>query len=271
VSSWPGSPRRTGCAAALLAIALVIAAPAHSQGSEDDPLEPVNRAIFAVNTTLDGLIVEPAAILYRMATPEVVRKGVRNFLGNLRTPVVLANDLMQVEWARAEVTFGRFMLNTILGLGGIIDVATWAGMPPRHHEDFGQTLAVYGVPPGPYLMLPLLGPSNPRDALGVLVDLVIDPLSFPGLDVVPPEVTWGRWGADVVSFREENIENIDELRRTSIDFYAATRTVTRQLRAAEIRNGAPAPIEDIYDEDLYDLDDLEDPASDVLEDPAVDE
>lgn len=261
MSNWLRSRRRPGRAAALLALALINAACAHAPADEQDPLEPVNRAVFAFNTTVDGLILEPAARMYRAATPQLLRDGVGNVLDNLRTPVVLANDLMQAEWARAEVTLGRFMLNTILGAGGIIDVATWAGMPARHNEDFGQTLAVYGVPSGPYLMLPLLGPSNPRDAVGLLVDLVIDPFSFPFGDVVPPEASWGRWGADALTFREQNLENIEELRRTSIDFYAATRTVTRQLREAEIRNGAPAPIEDIYDEDLYELDDLDDPAA----------
>jgi phospholipid-binding lipoprotein MlaA len=144
-------------------------------------------------------------------------------------------------------------------------------MPPRHYEDFGQTLAKYGVPSGPYLMLPLLGPSNPRDTAGLVVDALIDPFAIVFSDAVPLEVRLVQRGALLLTFREENLENIDELRRTSIDFYAATRTVTRQLREAEIRNGAPAPIEDIYDEDLYELDDLEDPASDALEDPAAGE
>jgi phospholipid-binding lipoprotein MlaA len=167
---------------------------------------------------------------------------------------VLANDLLQGEFDRAEKTLGRFMLNTILGAGGFVDVATMVGMPERHDEDFGQTLAVYGIGDGPYLMLPLLGPSNPRDATGRLVDLLFDPLFF----LAPTDVNYGRFGAEVVTFREQNIETIDELERSSLDLYAATRTLVRQLRANEIRNGAPAPIEDIYDEDIYQLDDGDD-------------
>ena len=101
--------------------------------------------MFEFNRVLDGLLLEPAAIMYRAATPRFVRDGVDNFLDNLRTPVVLANDLLQGEFGRAELTLGRFMLNTILGFGGLIDVGGWAGMPERHDEDFGQTLAIYGV------------------------------------------------------------------------------------------------------------------------------
>lgn len=245
-------------------------APAYAQADENDPLEPVNRAVFAFNHTLDGLILEPAAIMYRTATPRVMRDGVTNFLNNLRTPVILANDLLQGEWQRAEHTLGRFMLNTILGFGGLIDVGTHVGMPERHDEDFGQTLAKYGVGSGPYLMVPLLGPSNPRDLTGRVVDFLFDPLFF----VAPTDVSLARFGASTVDFRERNLDTINELERSSLDLYAATRTLVRQLRASEIRNGAPAPIEDIYNEDLYTLDedvgdDLADP-DDPYRDPEGD-
>jgi phospholipid-binding lipoprotein MlaA len=280
-SSWAGRGARAGVAAktngwcppaiaALMLLCLVLgwllaAAPAVARDGENDPIEPVNRAVFQFNYVLDGLILEPAALLYRMSAPELVREGVNNFLANLRTPVVLANDLLQGEFKRAEMTFGRFMLNTILGFGGLIDVGGRVGMPERHSEDFGQTLAIYGVREGPYLMLPVLGPSNPRDAVGRVVDMLLDPLFF----LAPNDVRYGRMGAEAVSFRELNIETIDELERSSIDFYAATRTLVRQLRANEIRNGAPAPIEDIYDEDLYELDEGE--ALEDLDDPADDD
>ena len=239
--------------------------PASAQNGDDDPLEPMNRAIFQFNNVLDGLILEPAARMYRYVFPDLVRDGVGNFLDNLRTPVVLANDLLQGELERAEMTLGRFMLNTVLGVGGFIDVGAMVDMPDRHSEDFGQTLAVYGVGSGPYLVLPLLGPSNPRDAVGRVADFFVDPLTY----LAPLEVRLGRTGADTLSFREENIENIEELRRTSIDFYAATRTLVQQLRANEIRNGAPAPLDDIYDEGVYD-EDIYDETFDELKDPGDD-
>jgi phospholipid-binding lipoprotein MlaA len=272
----PGPKRRwtpvvmSRAGAGLLAF-LLLATPALAQEEPDDPLEPLNRGIFQFNRVLDGLVLEPAAIMYRAATPQFFRTGVRNFLANLTTPVVLANDLLQGEFARAELTLGRFMMNTILGLGGVIDVGGKLGMPDRHYEDFGQTLAVYGVGSGPYLMLPLLGPSNGRDAVGRVVDLAFDPFSVldaAEVGLVSTEVALARRGAEILSFREENIEQIDELERSSIDLYAAVRTLYGQYRANEIRNGAVAEVDDIYDEGLYDDPEaLEEDPADVYEDP----
>jgi phospholipid-binding lipoprotein MlaA len=248
-------------------------ASALAQDDQNDPFEPVNRAVYDVNWLLDGLILEPVARLYRIATPQFVRTGVTNFLANLRTPVVFINDVLQGEAKRAELTLGRFMFNTIMGLGGLIDVGGMLGMPERHSEDFGQTLAVYGVGSGPYLMLPLLGPSNVRDTVGQVVDLAFDPLTILGaidigIFIVPTEFGLARTGAETLSFRERNIENIDELRRSSIDEYAAVRTLYRQFRASEIRNGAPADLDEIYDEDLYeDPDALYDDPEAPPEDP----
>jgi phospholipid-binding lipoprotein MlaA len=250
-----------------LAIGLSTAA-AVAQEDQNDPIEPVNRAVYEVNRVLDGLFLEPAARIYRMVTPQFVRTGVTNFLANLRTPVVLVNDLLQGKPERAELTFGRFMVNTITGLGGLIDIGGMLGMPERHSEDFGQTLAGYGVGSGPFLMLPLFGPSNARDTVGRVVDLAFDPLFVVGvIDFgleVPTEIGLARAGAEGLSARERNIENIEELRRSSIDEYAAIRTLYGQFRASEIRDGAPADLDDIYDEDLY-----EDYDEDLYQDPSV--
>jgi phospholipid-binding lipoprotein MlaA len=253
-----------------LAIGLWTAA-AVAQEDPNDPIEPVNRAIYDVNWLLDGLFFEPAARIYRMVTPQFVRTGVTNFLANLRTPVVLVNDLLQGKPKRAELTFGRFMFNTIMGLGGLIDVGGMLGMPERHSEDFGQTLAVYGVGSGPFLMLPLFGPSNARDTVGRVVDLAFDPLFVVGVIDFglekPVEVDLARAGAEGLSARERNIENIEELRRSSIDEYAAVRTLYGQFRASEIRDGAPADLDDIYDEDLYEDPSAPPEAEDPYQDP----
>jgi phospholipid-binding lipoprotein MlaA len=264
----------------VLALGL-LAAPALAQDELNDPLEPLNRGVFHFNRVVDGLLLEPAARIYRMGTPQFFRTGVTNFLANLSTPVVLANDLLQGDFERAELTLGRFMMNTILGLGGVIDVGGKLGMPDRHYEDFGQTLAVYGVGSGPYLMLPLLGPSNGRDAIGRVVDLAFDPLTGLGLvDVTilvdPTGITLARTGAEALSLREASLEQVEELRRSSIDLYAAVRTLYHQYRENQIRNGVPAAIDDIYHENLYEdpealFDDpdetpLADPG-DVYEDP----
>jgi phospholipid-binding lipoprotein MlaA len=245
-----------GIGGALLA-AVLLAAPALAQDEDvNDPLEPLNRGIFQFNTVLDGLLLEPAARIYRMATPQFFRTGVNNFLANLSTPVVLANDLLQGDFQRAELTLGRFMMNTILGLGGLIDVGGKLGMPPRHSEDFGQTLAVYGSGPGPYLVLPLLGPSTGRDAVGRVVDLGFDPLTVlgaagVGIFIDPTEFGLARTGTQALTFREQTLDEYDELKRSSLDLYAAVRTFYLQYRANQIRNGAPVESGDIYDENLY--------------------
>jgi phospholipid-binding lipoprotein MlaA len=250
--------RRVAASGAVLLLALLASGAARAQSTENDPLEPMNRVFFEFNRIMDGLLLEPLARIYRGVTPQFLRDGVNNFLDNLNTPVVLANDILQGEPYRAEHTLGRFMLNTIMGVGGLIDVGGMLGMPERHNEDFGQTLAIYGFDEGPYLVLPLLGPTNPRDTIGFVVDLAFDPLTY----VAPRDVALARFGTDLLAFREQNLEAIDELKRSSIDLYAATRTLSRQLRASEIRNGAPAPLDEIYDEDLYNLDD-----EDLYDDP----
>ncbi len=252
---------------ASLAILLsVLLSPAQAQPSAEDPYEGFNRGSFAFNMALDRYLLRPAAQTYRFVTPSFVRTGVSNALANLGTPVTVANDLLQGEPERATESVGRFMFNTILGFGGFLDIGGMLGMPARHTEDFGQTLAVYGVQPGPFIMLPVLGPSNPRDLVGTVVDFAFDPLTFLATTPVSVSVT----GAELVSFREANLETIDELERTSIDFYAATRTLSRQLRDTAIRNGAAAPLDDLNDEDIYDesifdedFDDLDDTGSDA--------
>ncbi|MEZ5932542.1 MAG: VacJ family lipoprotein [Alphaproteobacteria bacterium] len=243
-----------------LVIALGSSSPLTAQPSADDPLETLNRGSFEFNLFLDRLLLRPVSELYRLVTPQAVRTGVSNFMFNLSTPVTVANDLLQGEPRRATESVGRFMFNTILGFGGLVDVGGMLGMPERHREDFGQTLAVYGVKPGPYVMVPLFGPSNPRDLAGFAVDFLFDPLTF----FASSDLSLARRGTETVATRERNLETIDELERTSIDFYAATRTLSRQLRDNEIRNGEAAPLDDAYGEDIYDEsifdEDFQDPA-----------
>lgn len=201
----------------------------------NDPLEPMNRAIFDFNITLDEYVLRPIAWGYREVLPLTIRNMVRNFLNNLQTPVILANDIFQAEWDRAGNTAIRGAMNTTLGFGGVADIASEMGFP-RHSEDFGQTLAVYGADSGPYLMLPFLGPSNPRDAAGFVVDIFLDPLTY--FDI-PFEYRAGEPGTDAVSLRARNFEAIDELQRTSLDYYAAVRSLFWQRRKDQIHNGRP--------------------------------
>ena len=205
--------------------------------AQNDPYEPTNRAIFDFNTKVDKAVAKPVAKFYNHAVPQFARNGVHNFLTNLDKPVTFGNDLLQGEGARAGQTIGRFTVNVALGIGGLVDVATMIGIPD-HTEDFGQTLGTWGVGEGPYLVVPFMGPNPPRDLAGDVVDIFMDPttyIKFHGSD------TWYavRSGVAVLDLRARNIDTLDQIERTSIDMYATTRSLYRQYRNSEIRNGKP--------------------------------
>jgi phospholipid-binding lipoprotein MlaA len=233
-----------GRAAALLLALLVAPVGAAAQQDIPDPLEPMNRAIFRFNDAADRHVFEPVARFYHNVTPEQVRHSVSNFLANLGSPVVLANDLLQGERDKAGVTFGRFMINSTLGIAGLFDVATRLGYE-SHEADFGQTLGKYGMKSGPYLMLPLLGPSSLRDTFGRLGDGLADPWNQCCLDT--GEET-ARYGANALSEREQALGVIDDLRRNSLDLYATIRSAYAQRREALIRPGAATSGQQSYDE-----------------------
>lgn len=197
----------------------------------NDPFEPTNRAIFEFNQALDRALIKPAAQGYRAAIPEWGRNRIDDFLDNMNAPVIFLNDVLQGEFGRAVETVGRFVMNSTFGVLGIMDVAEHAGIKP-HSEDFGQTLAVWGVPEGPYVMLPLLGPTNPRDGIGMGVDSVADPIGW----YAP---TWADITRTVVSgigTREEYLDVLDEVERSSLDYYASIRSMYRQNRVKQIKN-----------------------------------
>lgn len=236
-----GGRCRIACARLALLVSLIggLAGCAAGGGAENDPFEPVNRAVFGFNRVVDGLVLEPAAELYGLVAPRPVKTAVRNLLDNLTAPVVFANDLLQGERERAGTALGRFMVNSTLGLFGLYDMAAEFGLR-AHSEDFGQTLAVWGAGEGPYLVLPLLGPSNPRDLAGRIVDgFLLDPLTY----LAPASARAARSATEAVVVRYELDPVLDDLERNSLDFYAAVRASYRQRRASEIRNGAPPPLD----------------------------
>jgi phospholipid-binding lipoprotein MlaA len=214
---------------------------ADSSANEDasnvsDPLEGFNRVMYKTNNVIDGVIVVPIAKSYRAVTTNGMRKGLRNFLANAGAPVTLVNDILQAKPRRAGETTLRFLINSTFGVGGLVDVAAKWGVTP-HTEDFGQTLAVWGVGAGPYLYLPVFGPSNLRDGFGRGVDLATDPLFW--IRTNPAELArYSRLGATVVSFREPYIEQVDDIKDTSLDPYASFRSFYMQAREREIRDGA---------------------------------
>ena len=211
---------------------------------ENDPFEKLNRTTFDITIKVDKAVFRPTALVYRRVVPQTVRESFRNFLNNLNSPVIFANDVLQGEIDRAGTTALRAGINTTLGIGGLFDIADRWGYV-RHSEDFGQTLAVYGFGEGPYLFFPLLGPGNPRDLIGYIIDFAFDPLTY---------VQWGneiwvpytRFGIDLLDVRERNIETFDEIEMNSLDYYASVRSLYRQTRANEIRNGA-MEIQDLPD------------------------
>ena len=228
----------------ILGLALSCAAvPALAQEDDaNDPLEPFNRAVFEFNRGLDTVLLKPLAQAYRFVLPQFLRDGVQNLLNNARTPVILANDLLQGEWSRAGETGMRFAINTMLGAGGIFDVAEASGQAPSfHNEDFGQTLGVWGVPEGPYLVLPVFGPSPPRDTVGLVGDVFMDPFAYYLHNIHKDWVNVARTGVRAIDTRSRNIETLDDIERDSIDFYATIRSLYRQRRDDEIRNGRSGP------------------------------
>ena len=216
----------------------------------NDPIEPLNRGIFAFNQMLDTLLFEPAARIYRTLIPEGVRDGMRNVMNNLDTPNTLINDLFQGEVGRAGESAQRLVLNTLGGAGGLVDVAAMdnAGdLPPvqHHSEDFGQTLGVWGFGEGPYVMLPIFGPSTVRDLVGRFADGFLDPTDYVIPHKVRHEYKWSRRLAGGLDKRASVLDSLDDIERDSIDFYAAIRSLYRQNRRADIANGktetVPAP------------------------------
>jgi phospholipid-binding lipoprotein MlaA len=204
----------------------------------NDPLETVNRGIFSFNTTVDDYVIKPTAQAYRDVLPESVRDSIHNFFTNLRAPVIMFNDAIQGEGKLAGDTFARFWLNTFLGVGGLFDQASRSGIP-FHDADFGQTFGVWGVGPGPYLVLPVLGPSNPRDAVGLVAGSFADPWNGIASAEGVYWVSYPRAAVEGIDLRSRNIEILDRIRSTSLDYYATIRSLYGQRRAAEIRHEAP--------------------------------
>jgi len=202
----------------------------------NDPLESVNRRIFAFNEVVRQYLLDPVVTGYNSVLPEVAREAIANALNNISEPVVLANDLLQGKFKRGFVTASRLVINTTAGVGGLFDVAKNLGFE-EHEEDFGQTLATWGIGDGLYLVLPLLGPSNPRDAFGqILVDPFFDPLGYYLDDQDLEEVGYGLTAyKGVVSYADVK-DHMDGLKDTSVDFYGTIRSLHLQKRRLEILN-----------------------------------
>jgi phospholipid-binding lipoprotein MlaA len=199
----------------------------------NDPLEPMNRALYTFNQGLDTMLLRPLALGYTYVVPPFVRDRVHNVLSNLNSPVLLANDMMQTKPRRAGDTLMRFVINSTFGVAGMFDVAERWGYP-YHSSDFGETLALWGVPSGPYLFLPILGPGGPRDSSGHGVDVAMDPLTWVGQGSTVTALRWTRYGLTLVDVRAGLLDTLDKATEQALDPYATVRSLYRQHRDAEI-------------------------------------
>lgn len=245
-----GSPKPSNCPAGD-----VEGTPAYECGGlfptdgveNNDPLEPVNRIIFEINQEIDYFLIEPIAWAYSEIIPEYGRDRISNILRNLNEPIVLANNLLQGELEDARGTIWRFVFNSTIGVAGIFDVSTDLGLPYRK-QDLGLTFASWGFESGPYLVLPILGPSNLRDAWGRLGDYALDPINWWTFGMQ----STSRSGVQILDAKTDNIEIIDDIRKNAIDHYASIRTWYTERRhalmtAVEDREALDTPRPDAED------------------------
>jgi phospholipid-binding lipoprotein MlaA len=220
-----------------VAVSGCVAPGASAPGEEafNDPLEDTNRQIFAFNQEVDQNVLVPVAEAYRNTVPPPMRQSVHDFLQNLNHPIIFANDVLQGQPGLAADTLGRFVINTTVGVGGMFDVATRAGIP-YHSNDLGVTLATYGFDSGPYLVVPVLGPSNVRDLVGQVGDGFGDPGNYFAGQYHKFYATLARTVTEGIDTRSRNIESLADIERTSLDYYATIRSLYNQRRAAQIRH-----------------------------------
>jgi phospholipid-binding lipoprotein MlaA len=200
----------------------------------NDPLEPTNRVFYKINNGIDTVVLKPAAQAYRYVLPEGVRTGIHNFLDNVGSPVRLTNDALEGKPRRAGDTAMRFLINSTAGVVGIFDVAKDLGYP-GHDNDFALTLANWGVPEGPFLFLPILGPSSPRDAAGFGTDMAMDPFTWIGRGTTAFTIaSWSRTVVSALDQRSAFLDPIDQIKKTALDPYATFRSLYRQNRAGKL-------------------------------------
>lgn len=207
--------------------------------ANNDPFESTNRVIFEMNQAVDKAVLIPVAKGYRAVVPQWLRSGIYNFSLNLRQPVYFMNAALQGEGKQSWAITKRFFINTLIGFFGTIDVAG-AMEIPAYNNDFGQTLGVWGVPSGPFVMLPILGPSNVRDTVGYGVDTVAAPINLAS-NSIWPGLIYSRVTIEGIDARERALEFLDSLEKTSTDYYATMRTMYQQNREKKVNDNRSKP------------------------------
>src|SRR3990172_10269800 len=208
---------------------------AYKTSEISDPLEPVNRFIFGFNDILDKILIEPLAKGYKALLPSFARDAIQSFMRNLQSPLLVANNLLQGDIGDAGIAAARFFINTTIGIGGLADVAKAQGLV-YESEDFGQTLATWGIGDGFYLVLPVLGPSSLRDTAGLAADSYADPVRIVSRNTDHDWIYYARVGVEGIDTRSRLIKTIYHLRRNNLDYYAATKSAYGQKRASLIHD-----------------------------------
>lgn len=237
----------TRALAGALLLGLLAGCATTDMGTPGDPLERMNRATHRFNDSVDRAVLKPVATGYRNHVPQVIRTGVNNFLDNLAFTTTIVNDFLQLKIKDTLVDLGRFTVNTTLGIGGILDPATHFGIP-RNDEDFGQTLGRWGVPSGPYVVLPFLGPSTIRDAPSIYADVQTDLRVGPYLDST---TEWALVGLSFVNRRAELLP-FDSSVDSAYDRYAFVRDAWLQRREYQVKDGNvpdDIPVDELEDPD----------------------
>ena len=228
----------------IMTIATLSGCASLSSQEGSDPLEPINRGVFQFNEKADEYVLEPVAKGYQFVTPSFVDRGISNFFSNLDDVVVFVNDILQLKLNQAISDGGRVLVNSTIGVLGFADMATDMGMP-KHNEDFGQTLGVYGVGTGPYIVLPILGPSNLRDTLGLFADSFVDPVQ----QIDDSDAMWAAIALEGIDDRADVISTKKVVDQASLDSYNFMRSGYLQRREYLIYDGnPPMDDDDIFDE-----------------------
>ena len=208
----------------------------------NDPFESVNRGVFWFNEQVDDYFLAPVARAYKFVLPKFARSGISNFFDNLRYPSLLVSDVVQGKFDQAGLHTVRFLFNSTVGIAGLIDVAEYNGLED-HHEDFGTALGYYGISEGPYLVLPLLGPSNIRDGVGRIVDTFLNPLYWVFAAADEDAVRYGVAGGvrllEAVDDRSEILEAVDTGKEATLDYYSFVQSSYHQIRQNQIYDGEP--------------------------------
>lgn len=240
IRHWVRGMKTSFCVLTALTLSLGLSGcstPSAESLAQNDPWEKTNRTFFDFDMKLDHSVARPVAKGYRDVVPEFARNGIHNALTNLNSPVVLANDALQGDSEKFSKTLGRMVINSTIGIAGLIDVATQLGVP-YHDNDFGITLGKAGAAEGSFLVLPFAGPKPPRDLVGSAVDNLFDPLTYARWHGKDTQTAF-RFGLSVLDSRAAQVDEVENIERSSIDFYATSRNLYRQSRNAAIHDGDP--------------------------------